>query len=64
MYWLVMPSYNRMSGTEGPVFGWIELGFVALSAGIILVFYYLAANKKNHVPIGDPKLKRALDFRI
>lgn len=64
MYWLVMPTYNRMSGTEGPVFGWIELGFVALSAGIILVFYYLAANKKNHIPIGDPKLNRALDFRI
>ena len=64
MYWLVMPTYNRMSGTEGPVFGWIELGFVALSAGIILVFYYLAANKKNHIAIGDPKLNRALDFRI
>lgn len=64
MYWLVMPTYDRMSGTKGPVFGWIELGFVALSAGIILVFYYLAANKKNHVPIGDPKLSRALDFRI
>ncbi len=64
MYWLVMPTYNRMSGTEGPVFGWIELGFIALSAGIILVFYYLAANKKNHIAIGDPKLNRALDFRI
>jgi hypothetical protein len=64
MYWLVMPTYNRMSGTEGPVFGWIELGFVALSAGIILVFYYLAANKKNHIAIGDPKLNRALDFKI
>lgn len=64
LYWLVMPTYNRMSGTEGPVFSWIELGFVALSAGIILVFYYLAANKQNHIPIGDPKLKRALDFQI
>ncbi|MFA7326560.1 MAG: quinol:cytochrome C oxidoreductase [Candidatus Kapaibacterium sp.] len=64
MYWLVMPTYNRMSGTEGPVFGWIELGFISLSVGIILVFYYLAANKKNHIPIGDPKLKRALDFQI
>lgn len=64
MYWLVMPTYNRMSGTEGPVFGWIELGFISLSAGIILVFYYLAAKKKNHIPIGDPKLKRALDFQI
>lgn len=64
MYWLVMPSYNRMSGTEGPVFGWIELSFIALSAGIILVFYYLAARNKNHIPIGDPKLNRALDFHI
>lgn len=64
MYWLVMPTYNRMSGTKGPVFGWIELGFIALSAGIILVFYYLVANKKNNIPIGDPKLSRALDFRI
>jgi len=64
MYWLVMPTYNHVSDTHGPVFGWIELGFVALSAGIILTVYYLAANKKNHIPIGDPKLKRALDFHI
>lgn len=64
MYWLVMPTYNRVSGTQGPVFSWIELGFICLSAGIILVVYYLAANKKNHIPIGDPKLQRALDFRI
>jgi hypothetical protein len=46
------------------VFGWIELGFVALSAGIIMVVFYLAANKKNHLPIGDPKLKRGLDFHL
>lgn len=64
MYWLVMPTYNHVSDTHGPVFGWIELGFVALSAGIILTVYYLAANKKNHIPIGDPKLNRALDFHI
>jgi hypothetical protein len=64
VYWLVMPTYNRVSGTQGPVLSWIELGFVCLSAGVILVVYYFAANKKNHIPVGDPKLQRALDFHI
>jgi len=64
MYWLVMPTYNHASGTHGPIFGWIEVGFVALSAGIIMVVYYLVANKKNHLPIGDPKLQRGLDFHL
>lgn len=64
MYWLVMPTYNKVSGTEGPVLSWIEIGFVCLSAGVILVVYYFAANKKNHIPVGDPKLQRALDFHI
>lgn len=60
LYWLVMPTYNP----SGLVFSWIEMGFPLLAIGIIvLVFVYISKNK-NLIPIGDPKLKRGLDFRL
>ncbi len=60
LYWLVMPTYNP----SGLLFSWIEIGFPLLAIGIIvLVFVYISKNK-NLIPIGDPKLKRGLDFRL
>lgn len=60
LYWLVMPNYSKGSA----VFGWIELGFPFLVAGIIILVFVFKSKKQNLVPIGDPKLKRGIDFRL
>jgi len=60
MYWLIMPTFSK----DGAAFGWMELGYPLLAFGtIILVFYYFAKNK-DLIPVGDPKLKRGIDFRL
>lgn len=60
LYWIVMPTY----GKEEVVFGWIELAFPILAIGIMILIFTLLSKKKNLVPIGDPKLKRGMDFRL
>lgn len=60
LYWLAMPNYSK----EGFLLGWIELGFPLLAIGLtILVFNYFS-KRYNLIPIGDPKLKRGIDFRL
>ena len=60
LYWLAMPTFSP----EGAVFGWIELGYPILTVGIVLLVFIRISRNKNLVPIGDPKLKRGLDFRL
>lgn len=60
LYWLIMPQYNE----NVPVFGWMEVGSVALAAGFIMTVFYLIANKKNLVAVKDPKLERAMNFHL
>jgi hypothetical protein len=60
LYWLAMPNYRK---GEIP-FGWIEFGFPLLLAGIIILVFIYKSKKENLVPIGDPKLKRGIDFRL
>lgn len=60
LYWLVMPNFFK----EEIPFSWIELGFPLLIAGLIILVFYYQAKKNNLVPIGDPKLKRGIDFRL
>ena len=55
-----MPTFSR----EGFVFGWIEIGFLLLGLGIVIVVFNLKAKNQNLVAIGDPRLKRGLDFRL
>ncbi len=60
LYWLVMPSLYKEV-----VFGWIEISFLILAVGILLVLFVWRYNKiKNLVPVGDPKLKRSLEFHL
>jgi hypothetical protein len=62
LYWLVMPG---MPGLEnGYVFSWIDLVFPVATVGFIIFIFNLKAKKRNHVPLGDPKLKRGLDFHL
>jgi len=59
LYWLIMPTHQ-----ESFIFGWYELGFPLLAIGIVLLFFVLRYRKTSLIPIGDPKLKRGLDFRL
>lgn len=60
LYWLVMPNFSK----NGALFGWIELGFPILIAGLVILVFVFKTKKQNLVPIGDPKLKRGIDFRL
>jgi hypothetical protein len=60
LYFLVMPTFSP----NGFEFGWIELGFFLLSFGIIFLIFNIRAKSVNLLPIGDPKLKRGIDFRL
>lgn len=60
LLWIVMPTYEE--GTYIP--GWIELSFPILAVGLIILVFNWRAKNKNFVPIGDPKLKRGINFRL
>jgi hypothetical protein len=60
LYWLVMPTY----GKGYAVFGWIELGFPILAVGLLILIFTFKSKNQNLIPIGDPKLKRGLNFRL
>jgi len=55
-----MPTFSRNS----VVFGWIEIGFLLLGLGIVMVVFSIKAKNQNLVAIGDPRLKRGIDFRL
>lgn len=60
LYWLVMPSLYKEV-----VFGWIEISFIILGIGILFSIFIIRFNKlKNIIPVGDPKLKRSLEFHL
>jgi len=60
LYWIVMPTFSP----DSFVFGWIEIGFIILGIGIVMVVFYFKARNTNLVAIGDPKLQRGIDFRL
>ena len=60
LYFLVMPTFSP----NGVSLGWIELGFFLLAFGIVFLVFSVRAKSVNLIPIGDPKLKRGIDFRL
>lgn len=60
LYFLVMPTF----APDGIVLGWIELGFFLLAFGLVFLVFSIKSKSVNMLPIGDPKLKRGLDFRL
>lgn len=60
LYFLVMPNYSR----SGVVFSWFELAFPIFIIGSLLLVLFELNKRKNIVAIGDPKLKRGIDFRL
>jgi hypothetical protein len=59
LYWLVMPTYSKSF-----IFGWMEVGYPILAAGMIMVVLSYMLRRYNIIPVGDPKLQRGLDFRL
>ena len=62
LYWLVMPEAPGME--KGFTFSWIDLVFPILIIGLTILVFNFKAKKDNLLPIGDPKLKRGLDFYL
>jgi hypothetical protein len=59
MYWLVMPSYEG-----GVPLGWVEVGFPVMEAGLIILLLSWLMKLRNYIPNGDPKMQRALHFKL
>jgi hypothetical protein len=62
IFWLVMPNIGSMK--NGYVFSWIDLVFPIAGTGLVILVFAFAAKKANLIPIGDPKLKRGIDFHL
>jgi hypothetical protein len=62
LFWFVMPEMEDLSG--GYSFSWIDLVFPIAVVGLIILVFNMKAKKENLIPIGDPKLKRGLDFHL
>jgi hypothetical protein len=60
LYWLVMTTFDK----NGIVFGWIEIGFIILGIGVVLLLFRFVYAKRNLIPVGDPKLNRCINFHI
>ena len=60
LYWIIMPSLSP----EGIIFGWMELGFPLVAVGLVILIFTMKAKNENIAPVGDPKLKRGLNFRL
>jgi len=62
LYWVIFPSMPGME--NGYVFSWIDFTFPIATIGFIIVIFAMLAKKYNLMPIGDPKIKRGLDFYL
>lgn len=62
LFWLIMPNMGSMK--SGYVFSWIDLVFPIAGVGIVMLVFNYKAKKDNLIPIGDPKLKRGIDFHL
>ncbi len=60
LYWLVMPTLDQ----QGFKFNFFDLAFPVFVVGLVMVVFYIFAKNRNMIPVKDPKLKRALDFRL
>lgn len=62
LYWLAMP--NLSIDGHGYIFSWLDIVFPIGIIGLIILLFNLNAKKYNLIAVGDPKLKRGLDFTL
>jgi hypothetical protein len=59
LVWLVLPTHSKTLS-----FAWFDLGYPAAIVGIVIVLLSIMVKRRNPVPVGDPKLERALEFHL
>ncbi|HMQ67596.1 MAG TPA: quinol:cytochrome C oxidoreductase [Ignavibacteria bacterium] len=59
LYWIIMPTYFKEF-----TFGWSELGVMLFAAGLMITVFKYRADRKNLVPVKDPKLQAGLDYHL
>ena len=59
LFWLVMPTHS-----ESLSLSWTELGFPLVAVGMTVLLLSWKTKRYNLVPVGDPKLQRAMDFHL
>jgi hypothetical protein len=62
LFWLVMPEMPALA--NGYSFSWIDFVFPVAVVGLVILIFNMKAKKENLLPVGDPKLKRGLDFHL
>lgn len=62
LFWLIMPNIGPMK--QGYVFSWIDLVFPIAGFGLIVLVFNWRAKRDNLIPIGDPKLKKGINFHL
>lgn len=62
VYWLIMPGMKIGEGAY--FFSWSDLVFPLAVIGLIMLMFNSFAKKYNLIPIGDPKLKRSVNFHL
>ena len=62
LFWLIMPNMGSMK--SGYYFSWIDLVFPIAGIGLVVLVFNYKSKKENLIPIGDPKLKRGIDFHL
>lgn len=60
LFWLIMPVYFKGNAS----IGWCELSFPLVAAGLTIIVFKMKADKKNLIPVRDPKLQAGLDFHL
>ncbi len=61
MYWFVMPNF--LLGKAGFSFSWIDAACLLAVVGVYGAFVFNRMNNFALVPVGDPRLERALHFQ-
>ncbi len=62
IYWMVMPSMN-LNGFQYS-FSWMDIVYPVAAVGFVILLFKSLSKKYNLLPVGDPKLKRGLDFHL
>lgn len=60
LYWLIFPTLFKGNAK----FGWQELSFPLIVAGVSIIVFKMGADRKNLIPVKDPKLQAGLDFHL
>ncbi|MEG8947274.1 quinol:cytochrome C oxidoreductase [Rosettibacter firmus] len=60
LYWMAMPNFSK----NNFIFSWSEISFILFTVGTIILIFYSFTKKYNLIPIGDPKLKRGIEFKL